>query len=185
MAKQPKKSPASAAKKTAAKKPTAKKTAAKKTAAKAVKKPAAKKAVAKKPTAKTAAKKPTAKTAKKPAAKKTTAKKAQKTARVMTTLAGANPVISSPTGGTVPANTDLTVGVTTDQTNVSYMVTVTDITGTPATFVTAITVPSPVTNPFSVVIPGNKLPAGRTFRIQVQVYPPGGGGTTSSVTVNT
>ncbi len=161
----------------------------KSTAKKVVKKPAAKKTGAKKPAKKTAAKKPAAKSsaakkpAKKPVVKKTAAKKpvkAKTAAPSMLFANTANPKITSPTNGSqVPANTNLTVTVTTDNTLVDYQFTLTDNSTQPPT-VTQWTV-TPTGSPFNTQIAANLLPANHSFSLKVEVAPGQG---TGSNTIN-
>ncbi len=163
MAKQPKKSPAKAAKKTAAKKTAKPKVAAKKTAAKkAAPKQPAKKAAAKKAAPKAAAKKSATK---KPTTKKPVA--------VGLRAPNATPIITSPgDGAAVAANTDLTVTSTTNRTDFAYVVTVTDASN--GNVVATINVPVPNASPFTAIVPGAALAPGKTYKIKVKVDPASG-----------
>ena len=186
MAKQPKKP---AAKKSTATKPVKSKPAAKKNATKqaeaAAQKRAAKKAVAPKPTAKKSAAKSTP--AKKQPATKISAAKPPATKKavrktspvrvpvelVADTIRGslAAPNITAPTnGGTVSANTDLTVSVLTNRTDLAYIVTVTKL-GSPPTVVATINISTPTTSPCQATVPGSALVGSSTFTILIAVDP--------------
>lgn len=93
----------------------------------------------------------------------------------LTGLSDAEPKITTPSLGAVTAGANLTVEVTTNRTDLSYIVTVTDITPPSRNvLVRTFNVTAPVTDPFTVTIPGTDLPSGCVFRIYVRVDPTAG-----------